>query len=151
MNCATIELSDLRKILPLIQKEFSYTKMTLLQLRMRFKDVKKFIFLKVCEDSELAGFVEAEFLEKSLVRINGIVILERFRSKGYAKFLLENTLHLLTQMGTLKVILLVKQDNKQAMALYEKFGFKKYNDDKIKKVDFLSLDLNPFDQYSFAA
>ncbi|MEK6972657.1 MAG: GNAT family N-acetyltransferase [archaeon] len=151
MAFSAVELSDLRKILPLIKKEFSYTKMTLINLRMRFKDTKKFLFLKVLNDSELAGFAEVEFLEKNLARINGIAILESFRRKGYGKFLLENVLCLLTEMGALKVILLVRENNENARALYEKFGFKKYYADKISKVDSFSLDLNPFDQYSFAA
>ncbi|PIU20896.1 MAG: hypothetical protein COT15_05090 [Candidatus Diapherotrites archaeon CG08_land_8_20_14_0_20_34_12] len=151
MAVSLLEQPDLRVILPLIQKEFSYTQMTLIKLRMHFKDTKKFIFLKVSEDSELAGFLEIEFLQKGLARINGIAIIEKFRGKGYGKSLLENALQLLTKMGALKVIILVKEDNDKARMLYEKFGFKKYYNDKIKKVDSLSLDLNPFDQYSFAA
>lgn len=151
MVFSAIEISDLRKILPLIKKEFPYTKMTLINLRMRFKNAKKFLFLKVLNDSELAGFTEIEFLEKNLARINGIAILESYRRKGYGKFLLENVLYLLSEMGALKVILFVRENNETARLLYEKFGFKKYYTDKISKVDSFSLELNPFDQYSFAA
>lgn len=151
MNFSLLEYVDLRKILPLIKKEFPYTQMTFLKLRKRFANKQKFLFLRVSQKNELAGFAEVEFIDHMVARINGIAVLQRFRKKGFAKCLLENMLLLLSQMGCIKIILLVKENNTNAKSLYKKFGFKMYDYDKIKKVESLSLNIHPESQYSFAA
>lgn len=53
----------------------------------------------------------------------GIGIISAYRGKGIGNALLEATLHAAKRKGLTRIELTVRENNKPAIALYEKFGF----------------------------
>lgn len=146
MKFTFLEPQDLKKIMPLINDEFSYACLDLSDLKSRFNS-KRFIFFKVVKGSKIVGFLETEILHHGIARINGFAVFKPYRRKGYGQYLLKNAINVLSNLGLNEIILLVRSDNKEAKSLYKKLGFSFKNLDKEKNIEMHSLYLN---QYSFA-
>ncbi|MAG22373.1 MAG: hypothetical protein CL943_03680 [Candidatus Diapherotrites archaeon] len=141
---------DLPEIIVQIQQEFPYVERTEQELREKFGNELVIIF-KAVEGEELLGFIEIEFFEGALARINGLSVKESKRAKGIGKALLHFTKERLNEEGIERIILLVKQSNKRAKQLYEKEGFefvglyhRKLDNDVVEEME---LDLDTSEPY----
>jgi ribosomal-protein-alanine N-acetyltransferase len=64
-------------------------------------------------------------IENQSLHIHSVAVIEGFRGKGIGRMLLEETIKLAKSMGIEKILLEVSTQNTVAIALYEKFGFKR--------------------------
>lgn len=69
------------------------------------------------------GFIEV-ILNENLIEITDLLIFKEYRKNGYSKILIN---YLFTKKEYEKIILEVKETNKIAVSLYEKYLFKKIN------------------------
>ena len=113
-----------KEVLELIQECFPYTKFT----EKYIKNTKDHIFTTV-EGSELLGFLDFT-INKKQFWIYGVVTKPKFRRKGIASKLLFHTLNYAKEQGFKEIKLLVWPENKPALKLYRKFGFKKIEENK---------------------
>ncbi|MDP6670968.1 MAG: N-acetyltransferase [archaeon] len=114
---------DLREITQLISKDFPYVKRGL----GKFKELinaGQIIIFKVVEKEKILGFCEVQFVEEGIARINGLSVKETWQGKGIGAKLLDHTLKFLSEKNIERTVLLVKQSNKRAKAMYEGRGFK---------------------------
>lgn len=95
-------------------------------------DFSDFFVLKI--DDKNVGYVNIWTIDNS-IELNRICIDPIFRKKGYGKFLLGHIVEILKDNDLDRIILEVADNNKPAISLYDKFGFKdihirkKYYDD----------------------
>ncbi len=114
--------SDLPKIMLIIGKEFPYVERSLEKTINAIKEEKITIF-KAVEGNKFIGFIEAQFLEEGIARINGVSVEEDSRGQGIGKTLLQYTIKFLKEKGIERILLLVKQSNEKAKSLYREMGF----------------------------
>lgn len=88
--------------------------------------MKKNNFFFVAEDKDkIIGCIRASIVDLDLAEIRQICVDEPHRKKGIASELLQNALDLLKKKKMRKVAARSKTDNKEAIGLFEKFGFEK--------------------------
>ncbi|MBN2067642.1 MAG: GNAT family N-acetyltransferase [Candidatus Diapherotrites archaeon] len=119
-NCTE---EDLPEIISLINQEFPYVSISIEKIRKKIADGKISLF-KAVEGKRLLGFIEAEFLEEGIARINGVTVKPGERNQGIATALVEHTLEFLKKRQVKRIILLVKQGNEEAKSIYRQKGFK---------------------------
>ena len=117
-----VKAADLTAIEGLVENEFAYLDLDRYPFRQKLSDVR-FRLLKVTCENKFAGFLELEWLESWVVRINGLVVVPSFRRKGIARVLLEFALNDVRTRGADTVTLLVSSNNEVAKQLYSSFGF----------------------------
>ncbi len=98
-------------------------------------DNKKSVNIEMSLDSELIGILIGHYLYRSSdldeFEILHIAILPNFRNSGFALNLMEELEKLLNiNKKSLKIFLEVSSSNKFAIKLYEKLGYKAYNERK---------------------
>ena len=98
-------------------------------------DNKKSVNIDMSLDSKLIGILIGHYLYQSLdldeFEILHIAILPNFRNRGFALNLMEELEKLLNiNKKSLKIFLEVSSSNKFAIKLYEKLGYKAYNERK---------------------
>ena len=98
-------------------------------------DNKKSVNIEMSLDSELIGILIGHYLYRSSdldeFEILHIAILPNFRNRGFALNLMEELEKLLNiNKKSLKIFLEVSSSNKFAIKLYEKLGYKAYNERK---------------------
>ena len=98
-------------------------------------DNKKSINIEMSLDSKLIGILIGHYLYRSSdldeFEILHIAILPNFRNSGFALNLMEELEKLLNiNKKSLKIFLEVSSSNKFAIKLYEKLGYKAYNERK---------------------
>ncbi|MFH0714604.1 MAG: GNAT family N-acetyltransferase [Candidatus Diapherotrites archaeon] len=113
--------SESEELTRIILQYFPYTKATVEKVEKRLKSEKFLLFVDKAE--KLRGFFELEFLENEC-RLNGIAVYPEFRRKGIGKALMERALEEVRKRKCLRIFLLVRPDNKEAIELYEQFDFK---------------------------
>jgi len=123
MKIEAIAKQDYGEIIGLIKREFPYVDFDLARIEERVKSGRVAIF-KAAEGKALLGFIEAEFLEEGIARINGLTVKEEHRKKGVAKNLVGFVLGFLKNKGVGRVLLLVRQENRAAKKVYEEAGFR---------------------------
>ena len=64
--------------------------------------------------------------------IRGIAIDEKYRGRGYSKKLMKKAFNWGIENGAIASMLWVEKDNKVAIRLYEKFGYKPYGDEDMR-------------------
>lgn len=85
------------------------------------------IALKAFTDGgEVIGYVGASYVLDE-ADIGNICVLPEYRGQGAGKMLLNDLLETLKTCGIVTVFLEVESDNTNAIALYEKAGFTRYN------------------------
>ena len=98
-------------------------------------DNKKSVNIEMSLDSKLIGILIGHYLYQSSdldeFEILHIAILPNFRNRGFALNLMEELEKLLNiNKKSLKIFLEVSSSNKFAIKLYEKLGYKAYNERK---------------------
>ena len=98
-------------------------------------DNKKSVNIEMSLDSKLIGILIGHYLYQSSdldeFEILHIAILPNFRNSGFALNLMEELEKLLNiNKKSLKIFLEVSSSNKFAIKLYEKLGYKAYNERK---------------------
>jgi ribosomal-protein-alanine N-acetyltransferase len=78
-------------------------------------------------EDKIIGFIAIQRI-KDECDILMLIIDKKYRGNGYSKFLLSETLKYLKSDGMRKIFLDVAANNHPAINLYEKFGFKKFNE-----------------------
>lgn len=89
-----------------------------------FED-KNFLVLILLEGIEKAGYLCFR-LEGQEAEIDELAILDQSEGKGEATYLLNYGLSLLKKENYQTVFLEVRENNKKAISLYERTGFKQY-------------------------
>jgi len=77
----------------------------------------------VLANAEIYGYVFV-LVDEDKVQINSLVVVEKWRNKGYGKILLNNLLTKLKEIQIREITLEVRPSNIAALKLYNKFGFK---------------------------
>lgn len=78
-------------------------------------------------EDKIIGFIAIQRI-KDECDILMLIIDKKYRGNGYSKFLLNKTLNYLKPDGMKRIFLDVAANNHTAINLYEKFGFKKFNE-----------------------
>lgn len=92
-------------------------------------------FLVLNIDGVNVGYVNIWIIDNS-IELNRICVNPDFRKKGYSSILMNHVIELMKDNDLDRIILEVADDNKPALNLYDKFGFKdihirkKYYDNK---------------------
>ena len=113
---------DLREISQLISKDFPYVERSPEKFE-KMVDQDQVVIFKAVEKGEILGFSEVQFIEEGIARINGLSVKESWQGKGIGAKLLDHTLKFLKETGVERIVLLVKQSNERAKAIYESRGF----------------------------
>ncbi len=118
-------------------------------------DNKKSINIEMSLDSNFIGILIGHYLYQSSdldeFEILHIAILPKFRNRGFALNLMKELEKLLNiNKKTLKIFLEVSSSNKFAIKLYEKLGYKAYNERKNYYRSKSINDLNTQDAILFA-
>lgn len=98
------------------------------ELRKEFDELikKEDIFIYFLEeDKNIIGFANILWIaSKKVSYLNDILIKEKFRGKGYGKILMDKFMDFSKKKGAKKLGLGVRVENKNAIRMYEKYGFK---------------------------
>ncbi len=113
---------DAKDIAEIVQKDFSYLNSNEGKIVRRLENQNIKIF-KIVFKKKIVGILDLEFLEKNAGRINGLVVLEKFRGKSFGKKLLKKGMDFFRENGVEKIVLLVNRKNKIAKSIYSEFGF----------------------------
>lgn len=116
------EEKDAQQIVELIKEEFPYIKASAENVKERMNAENIQVF-KLEDEKRLVGFIEMELLGEETARINALAVREDQRGKDYGKILLKEALKFLEGHDVSIVTLLVREDNKKAVKLYEEAGF----------------------------
>lgn len=114
---------DVYDILEIIDYAFPYITFTKEKLEEKIKS-KNFYLIKYHQNNILTGFLELEFLEDNIARLNAIYIEEAWRGQGFANKLVKAAVHECKRIRIHKIFLLVKKENEGAKHLYKKRKFK---------------------------
>ncbi|MDD5148740.1 MAG: GNAT family N-acetyltransferase [Candidatus ainarchaeum sp.] len=123
MDITLVEEKDIKEILPIILREFAYTKMNEKKVLRRIHG-KNFRIFKAVEAGKIIGFIELEKLDFDSVRINGLSIVPEKRRNGFGKQLIDFAVEFLKKKNIRRIFLLVRQSNTEAKKLYSEAGFK---------------------------
>ena len=122
MRVEEAKQADLEEIISLIKTDFPYVERGLEKLKQKIEDGEIVIFT-ASEGKKILGFIELQFLEGSIARINGLSVKDETQGKGVGKNLLDHAISFLKTKGTERIILLVKESNEKAKELYKSRGF----------------------------
>lgn len=90
--------------------------------QIKRKDI--FIFYLI-EEEKVIGYLNILWISKNKYSyLNDITIKEKFRGKGYGKKLMDKFIEFSKRKKAKKLGLGVRAQNKQAIKMYEKYGFK---------------------------
>lgn len=109
----------LYSVLAMIKTYFPYTQTTFEKLKREFSD-KKNIFFTAEEKKHTIAFIHAKE-HKNKIFILGLATLPEYRNKGVGRRLIQKIMH--EQKKPL--MLIVEENNENAIKLYEKLGFEK--------------------------
>jgi len=101
-------------------------------LKKIFKDKKEKILLAK-ENDKITGYIAVR-IERKICEIALLAVLKRYQKRGIGKSLLKHILKIAKQKKANKVILEVRKNNKKALRLYHKYGFKVMGTRKIKNI-----------------
>lgn len=133
-NIKKISENDIPNIINIIDNIFPYTDFNEESILKKIRS-KNFLLLKIVEKNFLKGFCEVEFFfKKKEARLNAIFVVDSFRKKGIATFLLKKIIIDVKKKDLENFFLLVKKDNFVAKKLYSKVGFC-FEKDYFKKID----------------
>lgn len=126
MEMKKITGNDIPAVLRMIKEEFPYVSIDRLQLEEKMANPTFYLF-KYVEKEKIIGFTEIEVIDEAIARINALIIIPSARGKNYGKEFLEKVIKFLQSEGIHRILLLVREDNKQAKKMYSSLGFKFVN------------------------
>ncbi len=80
---------------------------------------------KVEDEEEIIAYIMACPVSDSSLDIESVAVDPEYRGKGLAKALFQHIEDIAKQRGYEKIVLEVREHNREAIGLYEKLGFKK--------------------------
>lgn len=100
----------------------AFSKSFLLEMLSRFPE----FFIVAEKDNKIIGYLSAsiEGYFNKTCHLLSIAVLPEHRNKGIGSLLLKHLIDLVKIKHIQSIILEVKKDNKPAISVYEKFGFK---------------------------
>ncbi|MGB9728714.1 MAG: ribosomal protein S18-alanine N-acetyltransferase [Thermoprotei archaeon] len=118
-------LSDLDSIYKIEVISFGYeafSKEFLLEMLFKFPE----FFIVAEKDNKIIGYLSAliEGYFNKTCHLLSIAVLPEYRNRGIGSLLLKHLIDLVKIKGIGSIILEVKKDNRPAISVYEKFGFK---------------------------
>lgn len=115
-------ISDINEIMEIEYKCFgpdAFSESLITFLIINFKD----LFLVLEHNGRIIGYASAT-IEASKGHIMSIAILPEYRRRGFGEKLMKTIIRKLKESGADRVVLEVRVDNKPAISLYRKLGFK---------------------------
>ena len=128
MEILKINKEDLDIIYNIDNENFVYDSYNIDTINKFFLD-NNTLFLKIIQNNEIVGY-SIVLLIKPDAELLKICIKENYRSLGYAKKLLDFNIDYLKKNNYDCIFLEVRSDNYNAIKLYDKLGFIKYNERK---------------------
>ena len=128
MEILKINKEDLDIIYNIDNENFVYDSYNIDAINRFFLD-NNTLFLKIIQNNEIVGY-SIVLLIKPDAELLKICIKENYRSLGYAKKLLDYNIDYLKNNNYDCIFLEVRSDNYNAIKLYDKLGFIKYNERK---------------------
>ena len=128
MEILKINKKDLDIIYNIDNENFVYDSYNIDTINKFFLDDNT-LFLKIIQNNEIVGY-SIVLLIKPDAELLKICIKDNYRSLGYAKKLLDYNINYLKNNNYDCIFLEVRSDNYNAIKLYDKLGFIKYNERK---------------------
>lgn len=128
MEILKINKVDLDIIYNIDNENFVYDSYNIDTINRFFLD-NNTLFLKIIQNNEIVGY-SIVLLIKPDAELIKICIKKNYRSLGYAKKLLDYNIDYLKNNNYDCIFLEVRSDNYNAIKLYDKLGFIKYNERK---------------------
>ena len=124
MNITLAKKEDVAWIDEIIKIEFPYIEFNKKRIIEKIND-SNFNILIARQGNIQVGFCETElFIEKKEARLNAIFVEDAWRDQGIAKALISQTINDCKHKKIQRIFLLVKEENINAKAVYEKTNFK---------------------------
>jgi ribosomal-protein-alanine N-acetyltransferase len=124
MKIDRITDDDIRKLVRLEERAFTVGPYSVDMLRYALSESGDMAF-KVEDEKEIIAYIMACPLSESSLDIESIAVDPEHRGKGLAKALFQHIEDIAKQRGYEKIVLEVREHNREAIGLYEKLGFKK--------------------------
>ena len=124
MKIDRITDDDLRKLVRLEERAFTVGPYSADMLRYALSESGDMAF-KVEDEEEIIAYIMACPVSDSSLDIESVAVDPEYRGKGLAKALFRHIEDIAKQRGYEKIVLEVREHNREAIGLYEKLGFKK--------------------------
>jgi len=124
MKIDRITDDDLRKLVKLEERAFTVGPYSADMLRYALSESGDMAF-KVEDEKEIIAYIMACPVSDSSLDIESVAVDPEYRGKGLAKALFQHIEDIAKQRGYEKIVLEVREHNREAIGLYEKLGFKK--------------------------
>ncbi|EQB68415.1 MAG: ribosomal protein S18-alanine N-acetyltransferase [Cuniculiplasma sp.] len=124
MKIDRITDDDLRKLVRLEERAFTVGPYSADMLRYALSESGDMAF-KVEDEEEIIAYIMACPVSDSSLDIESVAVDPEYRGKGLAKALFQHIEDIAKQRGYEKIVLEVREHNREAIGLYEKLGFKK--------------------------
>ncbi len=124
--------TDITDVLEIVNSVFPYVTFSEDLIKEKLKS-NNFFLIKYHQKNVLIGFLELEFIDNKLARLNAVFVSDAFRCRGIATKLINKAVHECRRKRIKKIFLLVKEDNLVAKNLYkkQKFVFVKLHDKEL--------------------
>ncbi len=124
MKIDRITDDDLRKLVKLEERAFTVGPYSADMLRYALSESGDMAF-KVEDEENIIAYIMACPVSDSSLDIESVAVDPEYRGKGLAKALFQHIEDIAKQRGYEKIVLEVREHNREAIGLYEKLGFKK--------------------------
>ena len=124
MKIDRITDDDLRKLVRLEERAFTVGPYSADMLRYALSESGDMAF-KVEDEENIIAYIMACPVSDSSLDIESVAVDPEYRGKGLAKALFQHIEDIAKQRGYEKIVLEVREHNREAIGLYEKLGFKK--------------------------
>ncbi len=117
---------DAKAVAEIIKRHFETDYMGFANFDERYikEKMKKDAFFVAEDDGKIIACIRLAIVDIDLADIRTLCVDKEFRGKGIAQTLLDETVTFLKERKMRKLIARVKSDNKQAITLFERNGFK---------------------------
>ena len=125
MQIRPADKNDAKEIAEIIKRHFETDYMGFAPFNEKYikEKMKKDKFF-VADNGRIVGCLRISFVDTDLAEIRALCIDKESRKKGIAQMLFDESLEFMKEKNMRKIIARVKSDNKDAIKLFEKNGFK---------------------------
>jgi ribosomal protein S18 acetylase RimI-like enzyme len=126
MRIRLADKNDTQEIAEIIRRHFEEDYMGFASFDEKYirEKMKKDAFFVAEENEIITGCIRVSIVDLDLGEIRQLCVDKEFRSKGIAQKLLETAVSFLKERKMRKLIVRCKSDNKDAIRLWEKNGFR---------------------------